>query len=256
MNSDQILDFYKKLVPFDTGHKLIRLGGSLDGGYLLPNVLDGIQVCLSPGTSGNTSFENQLSTQYGIKCLLCDPDDEKEDLDLDSRNEFDKMSLSYENTATSFTINGWLSKYQLDDLYPLMLCMDIEGMEVQVINHLTDNDLNKFRIITLELHYLHLLHSQEQPDYVFALLKAVDKLSKFFDCVHFKPNTTCPFGVTTSDGTVHTLYHCVEVTYLHKQLRNQNPVSSKFLDLPNDLDQPNSSDSNHADYSFYQKICF
>lgn len=254
MQSDAILGFYKMLTPFFTGHQLIRLGGSFDGGYLFPNVLDGIQVCLSPGTSGNTSLENQLAAQYGIKCLLCDPDDDKNNIALDPRNEFDKMCLSSKPSASSLTINSWLAKYQLQDAKPLMLSMDIEGMEVEVINALSESDLNKFRIISLELHYLHLLHTLESQDYVAALFTAVDKLDALFDCVHFKPNTTCPFTVKTANGDAYTLYTCVEVTFLHKQLRMQKPVCTQFKHLPHDLDQPNSSDTIHADYRFYRQI--
>lgn len=249
-----VLEFYKKLTPHFTGHHLIRLGGDLDGGYLFPNILDGIQVCLSPGTSGNTVLENQLAKQYGIKCLLCDPEDEKKDIYLDPLNEFDQMALASTNTETSFTIDGWLSKYHLQDVSPLMMTMDIEGVEVDVINALPDSDLNKFRIISLELHYLHLLHTSDSPSYVAALFRAIDRLGKYFDCVHFKPNTTCPFSLKTSDATLHTLYTCVEVTYLHKQLRIQKPLCTHFNNLPHILDQPNSSDTQNADYSFYQGI--
>ena len=31
--------------PFDLGHPLVRVGGEGDGGYLLPDILDGIKYC-------------------------------------------------------------------------------------------------------------------------------------------------------------------------------------------------------------------
>lgn len=254
MTSKLVHDFYKKLAPCNTGYNLIRIGGEFDGGYLLPNILDGIQVCLSPGTSGNTTLENQLARQYGIKCLLCDPEDSKENITLDPLNEFDRISLDTKDTDSSFTLYSWLRKYHLDNASPLMLTMDIEGVEVALINALSVDELHKFRIISLELHYLHLLHTSDSQSYVASLYRAVDRLSQYFDCVHFKPNTTCPFTVQTSSGDVHTLYTCVEVTYLNKQLRIQQPICSNYRNLPHFLDQPNSSDTHHANYKFYQSI--
>jgi len=58
--------FLLKIRPFETNHQLIRVGSDYDGGYLIPDDLDQVKYCFSPGVSDNISFETQLSTDYKI----------------------------------------------------------------------------------------------------------------------------------------------------------------------------------------------
>src|SRR4051794_36195573 len=53
---DRQADLIQALRPWITEHPLIRLGGEHDGGYLLPDDLDGIVACFSPGVSDEASF--------------------------------------------------------------------------------------------------------------------------------------------------------------------------------------------------------
>jgi hypothetical protein len=48
-----------KPIPFPSG--LIRLGGPSDGGYLVPDDLDGVVSCFSPGVGEAASFELALA---------------------------------------------------------------------------------------------------------------------------------------------------------------------------------------------------
>jgi hypothetical protein len=64
-NKEELLEIIQKLQPVETGHELIRIGCLNDGGYLIPNDLDGISVCISPGTAGEFSFERHLADKYG-----------------------------------------------------------------------------------------------------------------------------------------------------------------------------------------------
>jgi hypothetical protein len=67
-----VLDLIRKLRPQNCGRPLIRLGGDGDGGYLLPDDLEGIQYCFSPGVGATMDFENDLAT-LNIKSFLADP---------------------------------------------------------------------------------------------------------------------------------------------------------------------------------------
>ena len=49
--------FLTAVKPVRTNHELIRMGGDGDGGYLVPNDLEGIDVCFSPGVSEIANFE-------------------------------------------------------------------------------------------------------------------------------------------------------------------------------------------------------
>ena len=69
--SADVLDLVKKLRPMDCGIELVRLGGAGDGGYLVPNDLDGIAYCFSPGVDKISNFENDLANR-GINSFLAD----------------------------------------------------------------------------------------------------------------------------------------------------------------------------------------
>lgn len=60
------------LVAHGCGPELIRVGGSGDGAYLLPDLLTGVEACFSPGVSTQTAFETELAERFGIPSYLCD----------------------------------------------------------------------------------------------------------------------------------------------------------------------------------------
>tara|TARA_B100000674_G_scaffold486169_1_gene494202 strand:+ start:383 stop:1147 length:765 start_codon:yes stop_codon:yes gene_type:complete len=245
-----VSDFYKKVWPVDVGVPLIRLGGSGDGSYLLPDCISGIELCLSPGTCGIVDFEKELANIYGIPCLLCDPAEDAPS-ELPEFLKFDRVALSSTNGPSTVTLESWMEKYGLIDASPILLTMDIEGGEIDVINSLSDSIINKIRIATIEFHYLHLLHEQNPRPYALGVLQAIDKLQKYFDIVHFKPNNNCAFQVDTTEYGRQTLYTCVEITFLHKQNRKKSPVKLLPSMLPNRLDKDNVIYKPHADYSSY-----
>src|SRR5580692_6161639 len=60
-----------RLRPVLTDKKLIRVGGDEDGGYLVPDDIDGIVACFSPGVGPVAAFEGALASR-GINCYLAD----------------------------------------------------------------------------------------------------------------------------------------------------------------------------------------
>jgi hypothetical protein len=70
-NVADVQGLIQKLRPMDCGKELIRIGGQRDGGYLIPNDLDGIEYCFSPGVNTVSDFENDLADR-GIKSFLAD----------------------------------------------------------------------------------------------------------------------------------------------------------------------------------------
>ena len=53
-------------------HQLIRLGGRGDGAYLLPDDLQNIEACFSPGVCDSKLFEDDLTKKFNIDCHMCD----------------------------------------------------------------------------------------------------------------------------------------------------------------------------------------
>src|SRR5882672_12776193 len=71
IDSASILDLITKVRPQNCGKDLIRIGSDRDGGYLLPDDLEGIQYCFSPGVGASADFENHLAL-LNIKSFLAD----------------------------------------------------------------------------------------------------------------------------------------------------------------------------------------
>jgi len=47
----ELADFLRRVRPVTTDHELVRIGEARDGGYLLPDDLEGISYCFSPRES-------------------------------------------------------------------------------------------------------------------------------------------------------------------------------------------------------------
>jgi hypothetical protein len=243
--------FYRQIWPVDTGIPLIRLGGTKDGSYLVPNVIDGIQLCLSPGTCGMIDFERALSEAYGIPCLLCDPAENAPEL-LPPLLKFDRIALASVDGSDSKCISSWMHSHGYGDAYPLLLSMDIEGGEIDVILGMQEDLLSRIRIATIEFHYLHLLHQDPTSAYSSGVLQSINKLCSHMDIVHLKPNNNCPFEIRSVGKATSILYTCIELTFLSKQLRKHSPVLIKPGELPHHLDLSNVSYKPEVNYAAYE----
>ena len=63
-----IIDLFK---PFNLNIPLRRIGSENDGGYLVPNILDDLKYCFSPGVGKSSNFEKDLE-KYNITSFLAD----------------------------------------------------------------------------------------------------------------------------------------------------------------------------------------
>lgn len=113
-----------KLRPLDCEKSLVRIGADNDGGYLLPDDLEDIEYCFSPGVSRMVDFESHLATK-NIRAFLADysidsPPIEKPEF------TFDKTFLGAIDTHTFFTLGSWKDKYLKNYADDVLLQMDIE----------------------------------------------------------------------------------------------------------------------------------
>jgi len=68
---DKVQSLLNKLWPVSCDKELIRLGVLGDGGYLVPDDLDGIEACFSPGVGFDSAFEKDCADR-GMKIFLAD----------------------------------------------------------------------------------------------------------------------------------------------------------------------------------------
>jgi hypothetical protein len=207
----------KLLRPEKVGTSLKRLGSNGDGGYLIPDDLIGIGSCFSPGVGENSDFEGDLA-KLGIKSFLIDGTIEKLPF-LDPLFHFTKKNLSVFPTSSSeVTFDEWVSANSNSADGDLILQMDIEGTEWGVLMNASNSLLEKFRIITIEFHDLHLISTKLGFDLIWSVL---NKINKIFVVVHIHPNNwRIPININGID-----IPPILEVTYLRRDRANFGVVN-------------------------------
>ena len=82
-SKDRVKSLIEKLYPYKINKDLIRLGATGDGGYLIPDDIDGIEACFSPGVDKVSEFE-QDCIDRGMKVFMADKSVVKPNLNIDS----------------------------------------------------------------------------------------------------------------------------------------------------------------------------
>jgi Methyltransferase FkbM domain len=225
-NPNSILDFIATIRPHSTEHKLIRIGGDDDGGYLIPDDLDGIEICYSPGVADRSDFESAMADR-GIRSYLADYSVDGPAHD-NSLFNFEKKYLGTENNDVYTTLESWVQRNS-PDKSDFILQMDIEGHEYAVIDCTPRNILQKFRIMTIEFHGFDLLRKRKDFIKISTVFK---RILLDFEVVHVHPNNAS--GMTTYRGI--NIPSVLEYTFLRK-----DRISSKFdtVVFPHKLDRPN-----------------
>jgi len=224
----EVLGVIKSLRPMDCGKHLIRIGGNGDGGYLVPDDLEGIEYCFSPGVSTTVDFETHLAT-LNIKSFLADysvdsPPIQKPEF------IFDKKFLGADDNETFFTLKSWKDKYLRGYTGELLLQMDIEGFEYEVIRSAPTDVLNTFRIMVIEFHSVDRLIDRFVYELVFK--PCFEKILSHFYVAHIHPNNCC--------GTVKTgdieIPRVLEFTFYNK---NRVAGAKENHEFPHPLDRDN-----------------
>jgi hypothetical protein len=222
----KLLDFLELVKPVSTDHDLIRIGGEGDGGYLIPNDIEDIDICFSPGVSSVADFENDLTTRR-IKCFLADYSVESAPIKNDLF-DFEKKYLGLKNNEIFMTLESWISK-KAPSQSDFILQMDIEGAEYGVILESNSDTFKKFRILVIEFHGLDSLFDRLG----FELIElAFTKILKNFEIIHIHPNNCCK--PIEYNGIV--VPPSMEFTFLRKDRISQR---RKSLFSPHKLDRKN-----------------
>ena len=228
---DKLKAIIQALRPVKTKYDLIRVGGDNDGGYLIPDDLDGIAACFSPGVDVTATFEKDLLSR-GIRSHLADAsvDGPPEGLEVAS---FAKKYLGGCNNATHMTLMDWV--LSTPDYYSdgdLLLQMDIEGAEYTTLLCAPSTVLNKFRIIVVEIHNVQTWFNPLAMGVVEAFF---EKLLENFNVVHIHPNNNCSF-IQYDEVFFPSVF---ELTLLRKDRADPEGFVDSF---PHPLDQPNVTD--------------
>ncbi len=213
----------RDLHPRDAGVPLVRLGPDTDGGYLVPDDLDGIVACFSPGVGDATGFDDACAAR-GMRVFQADGTV----ADPGRGHHFVDRNLGRADSDTTITLGSWVAQA---DPGPgdLLLQMDVEGAEYEVLLATPPEVLARFRVIVLELHHLAALGDGA----VFRLFRAtLDRLLAGHTCVHAHPNNVVP--PARVDGIV--VPPLLEVTFLRDDRVRGDGFVTEF---PHPLDRDN-----------------
>ena len=227
-NETAVRDLIRRMRPRRPAHQLIRIGGANDGGYLLPDDIEGIVACFSPGVGSTSTFEEDMVGRQ-VPCFLADASVEAPF--EHALVNFEKKFIGVTHSETATTLDEWVGRCAPPE-GDLLLQMDVEGAEWPSLLSITEQTLRRFRIIVMEMHDLDRLLDKVG----FSLIgNALDRLLFDFDVVHIHPNNSA--GCVKKKEIV--LPRVMEATFVRKDRAKTNGFSRKF---PHPLDMPNTTE--------------
>ena len=252
--------------PITTQHKLIRLGNQDgDAGYLIPDDLEGITACFSPGVGFATQVDFSKQVDFdqdimdrGITSYLADASVSEDSFSLSGDYHFTQKHIGHKDSNPlldklfgryqRMRLDTWINSHKVEG--DLLLQMDIEGSEYEVLDSVSAETLKRFRIMTIEFHRLGRLSPRDKDKWIDhvkyssnyinykrgdVIYRVFKKLSELFSVVHIHPCNVCPSYVWGK----YEIPHLVEVTFLRKDRISQNTPAKTF---PHPLDRATSNE--------------
>lgn len=201
------------LRPKTPSRPLVRIGPAGDGGYLLPDDLDGIAACVSPGVSTECGFDLAIA-ERGIDVYMADASVSGPPTSH-PRFHFEPLFLAAVTGPGTVTLADYCARIPAGG-GDLVLQMDIEYAEYPVLLSTPREVMERFRVMVIELHGLDNLFQS----FGFGVMKAFfDKLLETHEVVHLHPNNCC--GVATMGGVA--VPRVMEMT-LYRRDRGVSPA--------------------------------
>lgn len=222
-------EFLTLFTPVASGHPMIRVGGDADGGYLIPDDLEGVAACFSPGVADAIEFDLAMA-RMGIPGFLLDGSVDG----LPNEHPlltFEKQFLGSHTNEDHLSLDDWVQSEAPPD-GDLVLQMDIEGAEYDVLNAVSEDTLKRFRTVVLEVHWLEHVFDANWRSRV---RQGFEKLNRHFAVVHLHHNNHT--GLVQLGGV--RFPRVFEITYLRRDRLRENDAEITF---PHPLDQPNRPD--------------
>jgi hypothetical protein len=212
-----------------------RLGNNGDGGYVIADIPD-YDCYISAGVGSDESFSNDIINYFDIKeSHGFDGTIDKLPNNSPSTMNFYNLNISPYQSKFTCNLRRFINKYN-----NIFLKMDIEGHEYLWLNSLSTEDLNKFKQITIELHFI----NDDGLGIKYNLkLNCLKKLFETHYIIHAHGNNGC--------GSINSIPNVIELTYVRKDIIGYN-VKYNINSLPDlKLDYPNIEDKPDIDLNLY-----
>jgi hypothetical protein len=184
---NKIASLMRSLWPIDGGKALIRLGPDGDGGYLVPDDLDGIVACFSPGVSIISGFERDCA-EKGMEVFMADRS-VVQVADQHERFSFTRKFVGVTRNDDFMTFDNWVKSSIPDSDEDFVIQMDIEGFEYETILNMSDELMSRCRIFVVEFHNLNQLWNEH---FYRIASRVFEKILQTHSCVHIHPNNDRP----------------------------------------------------------------
>jgi len=216
----------KSIVVYKTILPKIKIGNKHDGGYVIIDNLT-YDYYISCGIERDISFDDHFLKKYpNINGVGIDGSIDGFPYELD-RFKFIKKFVGSTNDNNTTNLIEYTNKYN-----NIFLKMDIEEWEFEWLQSVSPDILNKFKQITIELHFDPLSTGKYSIDEKLILL---NKLSNTHWLVHAHPNNWA--NVYVCNNII--LPHSLEVTYIRKDV--QSDIGFNEEQIPSKYDNPNST---------------
>jgi len=217
----------RELRPVHGCVELVRIGPDRDGGYLVPDDLEGISYVFSPGVSTESGFEASLADR-GLPVFMADYSVAGPAVPH-PRFVFDRKYVGCLTDERYMTLDDWHGAKARDADAELLLQMDIEGGEYETLLAVSAPLLAKFRVMIIEFHWLDELWSR--PFFAVAS-RLFRKLLQTHSVLHIHPNNCCG-SVKSGDIEIPRI---AEFTLLRNDRLRGAGYRTTF---PHPLDRPN-----------------
>jgi hypothetical protein len=226
----ELLATLKGLTPRQSRFAKLRAGSFGDGGYVLPNDLDGIDKVLSIGIGNEISFDRFFAERGAT---LYQYDHTITALPEHHANFiFHPVAWGVNDDGQSRSLATMIATHGFDRSNSGLLKFDVEGAEWSCLTNVTPEQLKPFRIISCELHALNNL--QNDP-FLHNFRRIMALLTHHHTCVHLHANNCC--GMSLIEGI--PIPNVLEITLLRN---DRSEFSPSHEPIPGPLDYPSMSD--------------
>jgi len=233
---DRLQSTASLLHPCQSKFPLVRMGSEADGGYLIPDDLEHIKACFSPGVDTFATFETDL-LKRGIGSHLADYSVDNVPIGLDALS-FTKKFIGANTEGNYISLQDWVNEFEPNAKdNELLLQMDVEGAEYETILTCPSSIIAKFRIMVIEFHAI---ESWGHKDFLNVVDATFKKILRTHFVVHSHPNNA--MGLVDMNGFIAP--RIFELSFLRRTRSYIGTVAT----TPHPLDYPNVTNMPNLDW--------
>ncbi|MPZ37431.1 MAG: glycosyltransferase [Rhizobiales bacterium] len=210
------------------GHSKARIGGECDGGYVMIDDLQDVQVCYSFGIGFDVSWDVDMAqrgaTVFQYDHTVAAPRQPH------AAFCFRQIGIAPADGDNMRTLQSLLNENKHSSDKEMILKIDVEGAEWDVFDHAPSHVLGHFKQIVCEFHGLAELRDRRWCERATRVLV---KLANTHAPVHVHGNNFGSFNIV--DGV--PVPDVLEVTYVRRSSYSLEPSAESF---PTVLDRPNN----------------